>query len=135
MRTRYAEAEMTLAAVIAVALIGVLIAFQLALAAGAPFGAAAWGGRNPGVLPARLRIASAFVGLVVYPFMAAVVLTSTGVIDDDWFPFDLDVAMWVLAGFFALGVLANAISRSPPERIWSLVSGVLAVCCAVIALG
>jgi hypothetical protein len=135
MRTRYAEAEMTLAAVIAVALIGVLIAFQLALAAGAPFGAAAWGGRNPGVLPARLRIASAFVGLVVYPFMAAVVLTSTGVIDDDWFPFDLDVAMWVLAGFFALGVLANAISRSPPERIWSLVSGVLAVCCALIALG
>jgi hypothetical protein len=67
--------------------------------------------------------------------MAAVVLAALGVIDDDWFPFDLDVAMWLLAGFFALGVLANAISRSPPERIWSLVSGVIAVCCALIALG
>jgi hypothetical protein len=126
---------MTIAGGIAVALIGVLIAFQLALAAGAPYGAAAWGGRNPGVLSTRLRVASAFVGLVVYPFMAAVVLAALGVIDDDWFPFDLDVAMWLLAGFFALGVLANAISQSPPERIWSLVSGVIAVCCALIALG
>jgi hypothetical protein len=126
---------MTIAGVIAVGLIGVLIAFQLALGAGAPLGAAAWGGRNPGVLPTRLRIASAVVGLVVYPLMAAIVLAATGVIDDDRFPFDLDVAMWVLAGFFAVGVIANAISRSPPERIWSLVSGVIAVCCAVIALG
>jgi hypothetical protein len=125
---------MTIAGFIAVALIGVLIAFQLALAAGAPLGAAAWGGRHAGVLPARLRIASALVGLVVYPLMAAVVLSAAGIIDADWFPFDLDVAMWVLAGFFALGVLANAISRSPPERIWSLVSGIIAVCCAVIAL-
>ncbi len=126
---------MTVAGGIAVALIGLLIAFQIALAAGAPLGAAAWGGRHPGVLPPRLRIASAFVGLVVYPLMAAVVLAAAGIIDADWFPFDLDVAMWVLAGFFALGVLANAISRSPPERIWSLVSGVVALCCAVIALG
>lgn len=126
---------MTVAGGIAVALIGLLIAFQLALAAGAPLGAAAWGGRHPGELPTRLRIASAFVGLVVYPLMAAVVLAAAGIIDAGWFPFDLDVAMWVLAGFFALGVLANAISRSPPERIWSLVSAVVALCCAVIALG
>ena len=126
---------MTIAGLVAVALIGVLIAFQLALAAGAPLGVAAWGGQHPGVLPTPLRIASAFAGLVVYPIMAAVILAATGIIGADWFPFDLDVAMWVLAGFFALGVLANAISKSPPERIWSLVSGVLAVCCAVIALG
>ena len=32
--------------------------FQLALAAGAPWGAAAWGGAMPGVLPAGYRIAS-----------------------------------------------------------------------------
>ena len=87
------------------------------------------------MLPTRLRVASAFVGLVVYPLMAALVLAAEGVINADWFPFDLDVAMWVLAGFFGLGVLANAISKSPPERIWSLVSGVIAVCCALIALG
>ena len=33
--------------------------FQLALAAGAPWGSMAWGGVHPGVLPAPLRVASA----------------------------------------------------------------------------
>ena len=33
--------------------------FQVALAAGAPLGALAWGGSHPGVLPSELRAASA----------------------------------------------------------------------------
>ena len=126
---------MQTAAFIAVALIGALVVFQLALAAGAPFGAAAWGGRNPGVLPNGLRIASAIVGLVVYPIMAAVILAAAGLVDDDWLPIDPTVAMWVFTAFFALGAVVNAISRSAPERIWAPVSAVLAICCALIALG
>ena len=126
---------MTAAGIIAGLMLAILIAFQLALAAGAPLGAAAWGGQNRGVLPGRLRLASAFVGLVVYPVMLALILAAAGLIGDDWVPFDPKIAMWILAGFFALGVAANAISRSPPERIWAVVSAVLAVCCAVIALG
>ena len=113
----------------------ILIAFQLALAAGAPLGAAAWGGQNHGVLPGRLRVASGFVRLIVYPILLALILAAAGLIGDDWVPFDPRIAMWILTGFFALGVVANAISRSPPERIWAVVSAVLAVCCAVIALG
>jgi hypothetical protein len=113
----------------------ILIAFQLALAAGAPLGAAAWGGQNPGVLSGRLRIASAFVALIVYPMMLAVILAAAGLIDDDWLPIDPAIACWILAGFFALGTLVNALSRSPAERIWALVSGVLAACCIFIALG
>ena len=126
---------MTIAGLSAAILLAILIAFQLALAAGAPLGAAAWGGQNPGVLPGRLRVASAFVGFVVYPIMLAVILAAAGLIGDDWLPFDPTVASWVLAGVFALGVLVNAISRSPPERIWAVVSAGLAVCCVVIALG
>ena len=126
---------MTVAAFIATALLGVLIAFQLALAAGAPLGFAAWGGRNPGVLPAGLRLASAFAGLVLYPVFVAIILAAGGLIRDDWLPVDPRIVMWVFTAFFALGVLANAASRSPRERIWSPVSAVLAVCCAVIALG
>ena len=126
---------MTIAALIAVVLLGILIVFQLALAAGAPLGDAAWGGRNPGVLPAALRAASAFVGLVLYPIFAAVILAAAGLIGDDWLPFDPQALMWVFAGFFGLGVVANAVSRSPRERIWSPVSAALAICCAVIALG
>jgi hypothetical protein len=126
---------MTTVALIAVALVGALVVFQLALALGAPFGAAAWGGRNPGVLPRNLRIASAVVGVVVYPTIVAVILAAAGVIDDGWLPFDPTVAMWILAGFFSLGTVVNAISRSAPERVWAPVSAVLAVCCALIALG
>jgi hypothetical protein len=112
----------------------VLMGFQLALAAGAPLGAAAWGGQHPGVLPRRLRIASAIAGLVVYPILLAFVLAAAGLMSDDWIPFDPAIAMWVLAAFFALGVIVNAISRSRPERIWAAVSGIAAVCCLVIAL-
>ena len=126
---------MTIAAIIAVVLLGILIVFQLALAAGAPLGFAAWGGRSPGVLPTGLRVASAFVGLVLYPTFAAVILAAAGLIGDAWLPFEPRTLMWAFAAFFGLGVIANAASRSPQERIWSPVSGVLAVCCAVIASG
>jgi len=126
---------METAALIAVTLIGALVVFQVALAFGAPFGAAAWGGRNPGVLPGSLRVASAVVGLVVYPLMAAVILAAAGLIADDWLPLDPTVAVWILAVFFALGAIVNAISRSAPERVWAPVSAVLAVCCVLIALG
>ena len=126
---------MTTAALIAVALLGALVAFQVALAFGAPFGAAAWGGRNPGVLPRGLRIASGIVGVVVYPIMAAVILAAGGVIDDAWLPIEPTVAMWILTAFFAIGAVVNAISRSAPERVWAPVSAALAVCCALIALG
>ncbi|GEL93903.1 hypothetical protein CCO02nite_05610 [Cellulomonas composti] len=45
-------------------------AFQAALAAGAPWGAAAWGGATSGVLPADQRVASA-VAVPVYGLLAA----------------------------------------------------------------
>ena len=126
---------MTIAALIAFSLIGALTVFQLALALGAPLGAAAWGGQHPGVLPGRLRIASAVVGLVVYPLIGLVILAAAGLIGDDWLPIDPTAAMWILAAFFALGAVVNAVSRSAPERIWSPVSAALAVCCVLIALG
>jgi hypothetical protein len=42
--------------------------------------------------------------------------------------------MWILAGFFSLGTLANLASRSRIERLWGPVSAVVAVCCAILAL-
>ena len=44
--------------------------------------------------------------------------------------------MWVLTGYFALGIVMNAISRSKPERFtMTPVSLVLAGLCLVVALG
>ena len=53
-----------IAAAVALALFVVLVAFQLALALGAPWGRAAYGGQTPGVLPAGRRVSSA-VAVVV----------------------------------------------------------------------
>lgn len=126
---------MTIAAIIAVALLVVIVVFQIALALGAPLGYAAWGGRNPGVLPMRLRIASGVAAVVIYPLVIVAVLASAGLIEADWLPVDRTVLMWGLAGFLALGALANFASRSPRERIWGPVALAIAICCAIIALG
>ncbi|MEJ7802946.1 MAG: hypothetical protein WKH68_06195 [Candidatus Limnocylindria bacterium] len=62
-------------------------------------------------------------------------LSAGGIIGDTWMPLDTDIALWVLVVFFAIGTMVNALSRSPRERIWSPVSAVLAICCAILALG
>ena len=126
--------RLMLAAWIATLLLIVLIGFQLALALGAPLGDLAWGGQNPGVLPTRLRVASAVTGLVIYPLIVLVILASAGVIPRTSSPVSGPVVMWVLTGLFLLGALANAVSRSPRERIWAPVSLVVGLCCAAIAV-
>jgi hypothetical protein len=124
-----------IAAIVAVALLLVVIAFQISLALGAPFGKAAWGGRHEGVLPKRLRIASGAAGIVVYPLVILAVLSFSGVIDKHVLPGNGEIVAWLLAGIFLLGGLANLASRSVPERYWAPVSIVVATCCAIIVTG
>lgn len=126
---------MQTAGIVAIALLAVVLAFQLALALGAPWGAAAWGGAHQGVLPKRLRIASAIAGVVVYPIIIALVLAASGLIDATWFPVGRSIVMWTLAGLLGLGALGNFVSRSPRERLWGPVALAIAICCAIIALG
>jgi hypothetical protein len=125
---------MRLAAIVAVVLLAVIAGFQISLALGAPWGSAAWGGANAGVLPARLRVASLVAGLLLYPFLVLFVLQSAGVLTTAWVPGAGKVGMWVLTGFFVLGTIANFASRSKRERIWGPVSLAIAVCCAIIAV-
>lgn len=125
---------MTPAAMLAVVLVAIIAVFQLALALGAPLGSASWGGRNDGVLPGRLRIASGLAAIVVYPVIALYVLASADLIDLEWLPIGA-TGMWILTGFFALGTVANLASRSKVERIWAPVSLVIGVCCAIVAIG
>lgn len=124
---------MELAGIIAVTLLAVLAAFQLALALGAPLGAAAWGGQHAGVLPSRLRVASGVAAVLVYPAVIVITVASSGLIATDGIPLAGGTTMWVLSGLFAVSTVANAASRSRVERIWAPVSLVLAACCAIIA--
>lgn len=129
------DPRVILAAILATVLLVAITGFQLALALGAPWGAAAWGGQNPGVLPRPLRIASGIAAVVIYPLIIAVVLASAGLIDDGWLPVDGSLLMWILAGLLGIGAVMNFVSRSPPERRWGAVALTVALCCVIIALG
>lgn len=110
-----------------------LALFQIALAAGAPMGRFAWGGAQAR-LPVALRIGSV-VSLLIYSVCAAIILDRAGLIDvvgDDV----SGIGAWVVAAFFSLGVVMNAISRSKPERFtMTPVALVLAASAYVVAMG
>jgi hypothetical protein len=121
------------AAVIAAAGLGVVAAFQLIIALGAPVGRASWGGAHDGVLPTNLRVASA-CAVFVWIFASLVVLgrAEIGPLSGSY----LRWASWLLVGVLAVGALMNAASKSPWERFgWAPFTLVLAVLCAVVAAG
>jgi hypothetical protein len=120
------------AAALGCALLGALAVFQALLVAGQPLGRFAWGGQYT-VLPTGLRVGSA-VSIALYVGFAALMLCAAGALDlfSDGF---VDVAIWVLTGYFALGIGMNAISRSRPERmVMTPVVLVLTVVCLALAL-
>jgi hypothetical protein len=124
---------MIMVASVGVALLAGLAVFQVLLAAGAPLGRFAWGGRHV-VLPAGLRVGSA-VSVAVYAVVAVVLLARADVLDV--LPDGLvHVLTWVLTGYLALGTAMNAVSRSRPERlVMTPVALALAVACLLLALG
>ena len=119
-------------AVLGCALLGALAVLQALLVAGRPLGRFAWGGQHD-VLPTGLRVGSA-VSIALYAGFAVLVLGAAGALDLLPGGF-VDVAIWVLTGYFALGIVMNAISRSRPERlVMTPVVLVLAAICLVLAL-
>lgn len=119
------------AAALAVTLLAGLIVFQVALACGAPWGRAAYGGRHER-LPARLRVTSASAA-VFWAVAALVFLPGTGLLA--WAPLP-DTASWVAAGIFAVATVLNAVTRSRVERaIWLPVSALLFVSSIIVAVG
>ncbi|MBP2216881.1 hypothetical protein [Arthrobacter sp. CAN_C5] len=94
----------------AAALLMVVAGFQASLAGGAPWGAAAYGGANSGVLPDSLRTSSAITA-VAYLFLAAVAGTS-------WVPVGIRRRfMYGASVLMVIGVVLNIASPSFIERI------------------
>ena len=96
-----------------------LVAFQLGLAMGMPWGKAAYGGRNA-VLSQRLRITSGMAVVIWLVAMLLVIRRYQG----EGLAFlnagNVTFVLWLVAAYLALGVLMNAISPSPLERnIWT----------------
>jgi hypothetical protein len=120
------------AAVVGSLLLLAVIGFQLALAAGLPWGAAAWGGRHR-VLPSRLRLGSAAAAVIL---VAAgwVLLARAGLVAPGAEAPAVRVAAWVLAALFVLSTLGNLASKSRIERrLMTPAAAATAACFLVVA--
>ncbi|MGC4152267.1 MAG: hypothetical protein QM628_04225 [Propionicimonas sp.] len=117
---------------IACIVLGALACVQVAVACGAPWGRFVWGGAHH-TLPPHLRAASA-ASVLLYAGFAWILADSAG----SWGPASAfsPVAVWVLFGYFCLGIAMNLTSRSPAER-WTMAPtcAVLALASLAIALG
>jgi hypothetical protein len=107
--------------------------FQIALAAGAPLGRAAWGGTHPGQLPVGLRVGSA-IAVGVWVLAALIVLGRAGVTPTPLPPMFLLWGTWILVVVTLIGALMNRASPSPWERyLWAPFTRLLAGLCLVVA--
>jgi len=121
------------AAVIYNLLICVVIVFELALAAGAPWGQVAMGGRHPGRLPAPLRAAAAVQALVLLG-LGVIVLARAGLILPQW-QAAANWLIWGVVAFSALSLVLNLITPSKWERIiWAPVAAAMLLCSMAVAL-
>jgi len=110
-----------------------VVAFQLALAAGAPWGEYAMGGVIPGQFPPALRIA-ALVQAALLVGMAAVVMARAGIVLPGWSRVSRRL-VWAVVAFAAVSLVLNLITPSARERaIWAPVALLLLISSAVVAI-
>ena len=106
--------------------------FELLLAAGVPWGRAAWGGQEDALSPGR-RVASV-VAACVWGGAALLVLARAGIWPTPRPSRWLRWSAWLLVGLLLLGVLLNLASSSPWERFgWAPFAGVMATLCFKVA--
>ena len=100
------------------------VGFQLALAAGAPWGAYAMGGKYPGRFPAPMRVAAVVQALILVG-LTGIVLARAGVALEAWGSAASSL-IWVAVGFSAVSLLLNSITTSKLERlVWVPVAVVM----------
>jgi hypothetical protein len=128
------EHGVTTPAAIAFALVaGGAVAFQVALALGAPWGAYAMGGRFSGPFPPRMRAAALGQGVIIaglaFVELSAAELVAPAIVDS------LPSLVWVPVAFSVLSLVLNLITPSPGERrIWVPVAVALALTSVSVAV-
>ena len=110
-----------------------VVVFQIALAAGAPWGAFAMGGAFPGQFPPALRIA-ALIQAALLVGMAAVVLARAGLTLPRWSQVSRRL-IWFVVAFAALSLVLNLITPSAGERaIWAPIAFLLLISSSIVAI-
>ena len=121
------------AALMVAGLLALLVAFQVALAAGAPLGRAAWGGKHA-TLPIGLRLATV-VAVAIYTAGGLVVLRRAGYRIGLLSPTAARRGTWLFATVLGLSALTNLASHSGWERfLMAPMALVLAALATVVAV-
>ena len=111
----------------------IVVLFQLALAAGMPWGHLAMGGRYPGKFPINLRVGAVIQGALL-AFLAMIVLSHAGIA----FPglSNLSIGLiWVAVAVSGLSLITNLITPSKWERIlWAPVALIMTISSLITAL-
>ncbi len=111
----------------------IVVAFEAALTLGAPLGAAAMGGANPGTLPHSARLVTG-IGALVWSLAVLVVLARGDRAVVPVPPAVARVGTWVILGLLGLGALLNFASSSPWERWgWGPFTLIMFGLCLVLA--
>ena len=110
----------------------IAVGFQLALAAGAPWGHLAMGGRYPGRLPTAIRMA-AWGSAAMLIFLALVVLSRADQID--FVSGSVDWLAWVAVAVSAISLVMNLATPSAPERrLWAPIGAIMVLTSLAVAL-
>jgi hypothetical protein len=119
------------AIIYAIATLGV-VAFEIALAAGAPWGSYAMGGASAGQFPPALRIA-AIIQALLLAGMAAVILARAGLVLPGWSRVS-HWLVWIVVALTALSLVLNLITPSARERaIWAPTLSLLLISSLIVA--
>jgi|SRR5690606_31388213 len=111
----------------------VVIAFQIVLAAGAPWGEYAMGGSYPGQFPLELRIA-AIVQAVILALLALVVLSRAGITLPKWSKTSRWL-IWFVVAFSTISLVLNVITPSAGERaIWGPIALIMLISSIIVAV-
>jgi hypothetical protein len=92
----------------------IVILFQLALAAGAPWGKLTMGGFHPGVLPTKLRIAALLQALLIAATVLIVLIEASLILSN--LQSISRVGIWFVVAIYTASSLLNLITTSKWER-------------------
>jgi hypothetical protein len=111
---------------------GGVVAFQIALVLGAPWGAYAMGGASPGQYPPAMRI-GAMVQALLIAGMATVILARAGLVLPGWSRYS-HWLVWIAVALTALSFVLNLIPPSAGERaIWAPALALLLITSLIVA--
>ncbi len=92
----------------------IITGFQLALALGAPLGEYTLGGRFPGKLPGKMRVA-ALIQILILLLFAAIVISKSGLAFESFYNV-ARIGIWFVFAFFIFGSIVNFSSPSKKEK-------------------